>query len=130
MTPPEEIEPVQQRLVQGVKAPVTVPVAAPPADPGMIEQARQSYLAKLLAHIESHKHYPRSARRRGIEGEVEVSFQLQNGGVIDKLQVVGKRRILKKATREAVEAALPMPEPPSELDIPLMINFSMVFSLK
>ena len=50
----------------------TLPISQPVIDPYRSEQARQSYLAELLSHIESHKHYPRSARRRRIEGVVQV----------------------------------------------------------
>lgn len=108
----------------------TLPVLQPVVDSRLSEQARQSYLAELLTHIESHKHYPRSARRRRIEGVVEVSFRLLPEGQIDGLKVAGKRRVLQQASRSAVVASLPVPSPPKELALPLLINFSMAFILK
>jgi protein TonB len=107
-----------------------LPMLQPVADPRQSEQARQSYLTELMSHIESHKHYPRSARRRRIEGVVNVSFRLLPEGRIDGLKVAGKRRVLQQASRSAVVASLPVPVPPKELDLPLSINFSMAFILK
>lgn len=107
-----------------------LPVFQPVVDPRLSEQARQTYLVELLSHIESHKHYPRSARRRHIEGVVNVSFRLLSEGQIDGLKVAGKRRVLQQASRSAVVASLPVPRPPKELDLPLSINFSMAFVLK
>ncbi|MFW2440457.1 MAG: TonB family protein [Arenicellales bacterium] len=107
-----------------------LPVLQPVVDPRLSAQARQSYLTELLSHIESHKHYPRSARRRHIEGVVQVSFRLLPEGQIDGLKVTGKRRVLQQASRNAVVASLPVPSPPEELDLPLAINFSMAFVLK
>ncbi len=108
----------------------TPPVLQPVVDTRLSEQARQSYLAELLSHIESHKHYPRSARRRHIEGVVQVSFRLLPEGQIEGLKVAGKRRVLQQASRSSVIASLPVPRPPKELDLPLSINFSMAFVLK
>ena len=45
---------------------------------------RIDYFSQLQAYIESRKYYPRTARKQGIEGRVEVSFTLmKNGEAID-----------------------------------------------
>ena len=132
VTPAREVRQTQTRTppISRAEAEKTLPVLQPVVDPRLSEQARQSYLAELLSHIESHKHYPRSARRRHIEGVVQVSFRLLPEGQIDGLKVAGKRRVLQQASRNAVVASLPVPSPPKELDLPLSINFSMAFVLK
>ncbi|MCN4144990.1 MAG: energy transducer TonB [Thiohalomonas sp.] len=48
------------------------------------------------------------ARKRKIEGEIQVSFTLLPNGDIKNLMINGKRSILKKATKNAIDYALPM----------------------
>jgi protein TonB len=98
-------------------------------DPALIEQARQEYLRRLMAHIESHKSYPRAARRRRLEGDVRVTFSLQGGGRVAALQAEGGHRLLTGAASEAVERAVPLPPPPESLSLPWEVAFTMRFSL-
>ncbi|MDX2507750.1 MAG: energy transducer TonB [Gammaproteobacteria bacterium] len=100
------------------------------ADPSLAQQARIKYHALLMRHIEVHKQYPRIARKRKIEGNILVSFTLMANGSIKNLHINGKKSILKKATRQAVEDALPMPEPPGNLSLPMKIEFTMNYFLK
>ena len=90
---------------------------------------QESYLQQLLAHIDSHKFYPRSARRRGLEGEIEVSFTLLENGNIRDLQVRGGSRILRKAAERAVLSAQPMPAPPDTMKRRDSVSFGMLFRL-
>ena len=92
--------------------------------------ARESYLARLLAHIDSHKFYPRTARRRGQEGDVRVAFYLLQDGGIRALEVSGGNRQLREAAERAVHASLPLPQPPGSIDLHEQVSFSMQFRLK
>lgn len=100
------------------------------ADKRLIEQTRKNYQSLLLRHIEAHKHYPRVARKRKIEGKIIVSFTLLSNGSIKDLMVIGKKSILTKATNNAISNSLPMPMPPKDLDFPLKIKFVMNYFLK
>lgn len=93
-------------------------------------QARREYLAVLMAHIERYKFYPRAARRRGLEGEVVVSFTLQADGRISGLQTNGGHRLLNRAAREALEAAQPLPEPPATMVLPSELTFAIRYQLR
>ena len=108
---------------------VSEAVSGTVADPALVEKAKQEYLRRLMAHIEKHKHYPRAARRRYIEGDVTVTFTLQAGGKVTDLSVEGAQAVLSGAAKRAVEEALPLPEPPSALDLPWPVAFTMRFSL-
>lgn len=99
------------------------------ADPGVIEQARHEYLRRLMAHIEAHKHYPRAARRRGIEGAVQVSFTLHAGGAITGLAITEGHNSLRQAVEQAMAAAQPLPPPPPGVALPMSISFSVRFAL-
>ncbi len=133
--PREKQKPVAQATnSQNIKPVKTQTVSASPviakADPRLIQQTRTSYLSLLMRHIEAHKHYPRVARKRKIEGNILVSFTLLPGGKIKNLQVIGKRSILEKASKEAVNYALPLPLPPKELSLPMEIKFKMNYFLR
>lgn len=94
-----------------------------------LQQKRALYLHKLLSHIESFKFYPQAARRRGIEGNVKVSFILRDDGGYDQLVLNGERSVLVNATRMALNAALPLPTPDRDLELTRQIEFSMAYTL-
>lgn len=117
---PSEPEPVLD------SAPAPVEVAG---DPRQQEQARGHYLGQLLAHIEEHKFYPRAARRRGLQGVIQVSFVLHDNGQISDVLVEDGQEVLRKAAEEAVRAALPLPLPPPGVVCPMRVSFGMEFKL-
>ena len=95
----------------------------------LLHHKRQQYLHKLLSHIESFKFYPRAARRRSIEGGVKISFILHDDGSYDQLKLDGGRTILVQATRQALESAVPLPEPPKDIALSSQVEFTMVYSI-
>jgi len=142
--PPRKIEerakPVKQEVVRNEPQPEPpqqeqlastpeVAAEAPMLDEGLIEHERQRYLAEIMAHIERHKRYPKTARRRGIIGELNVFFLLMPDGSVNGLVVRDGPEVLIGAVRESVHAAMPMPAPPASIDCPLKCRFRMKFSL-
>lgn len=93
------------------------------------EEEKQLYLSTLLAHIEAHKYYPRSARKKGIQGHVKVSFSLSPSGNISAINVKGGSAILQRAAFKAVNASLPLPKPPESIEEVLPIEYRMAFLL-
>jgi protein TonB len=93
------------------------------------EELRQ-YLAALQAAIARHKEYPAMARRRGIEGQVEVSFMLLADGNALDIQVSGGPRPLRRAAHKAVHRSLRFPPPPPGTPTPLPVQYAMNFSLR
>lgn len=110
------------------------PAAAPPAesagDPRLTERAQRDYLGALLAHIEEYKFYPQAARRRGVQGVIQVSFLLHRDGRISSLRVANGPDLLRKAATDAVDAALPLPRPPPAVNCPLTVSYGMEFRLR
>lgn len=96
----------------------------------LAESIKVNYFSLLQAHIESRKYYPRSARKQGIEGQVEVSFKLLKNGEVDEIQCNGAHRVLNNAASRAIKKSLPLPLPPSNVDLPKTIHFSMYYDLK
>jgi len=62
-------------------------------------------------HLEVFKYYPASARRRGIEGHVEVGFTLTRDGAADQVSVLhgSGYAVLDHAALETVYRAQPFP---------------------
>ena len=126
--------PLPSKIPKPEDAPPPEPVATTAAvesagDPLELEKARQQYLGILLSHIEEHKFYPRAARRRGLQGIIQVSFLLHQDGRISDLVVADGHAVLQTAAKEAVEAALPLPTPPAEVHCPLNVSYGMEFKL-
>jgi len=75
-----------------------------------VEDSNQT-LMMVRKHLESYKYYPSSARRRGIEGHVDVSFRLMSHGTADQVNVLhgSGYAVLDHAALEAVYRAQPFP---------------------
>ena len=123
---PPEPEPVKQQLVKAQpKGQQTNQVNAL-----LLKQQQQLYMHDLLTHIEGYKFYPRAARRRGVEGEVIMSFTLLANGRIQDLQASGEHSVLIGAAKQAMEEAVPLPLPPSSMTLPRNIKISIIYSLR
>lgn len=72
------------------------------------EEERNHAVRQRLEHF---KHYPASARRRGIEGAVDVSFRLNAQGIAEDMQLVSGSgySILDDAALTTVRRAEPFP---------------------
>lgn len=92
-------------------------------------KARQEYLALLMKHIERQKFYPKSARRRGLEGKIGISFLIAEGTIIAALECSGGANVLRDAACEAVRSAEPLPVPPPSISLPVPIVFQMEYKL-
>jgi protein TonB len=113
----EEAEPAptaaEQRLAAGsVSTPSGVPLVA--------------YRSRIIELINAKKSYPRVARRRGIEGAVEVSFTVTADGQVAELICEGSRDIFEQSACETILAATPFPAPQGE---PLQLSFMMDYVL-
>lgn len=96
---------------------------------GLMQHKRQQYLHALMRHIESYKYYPRAARRRALEGDVKIAFVLRDDGFYEQLELDGRQKVLVNATRQALEAAKPLPAPPAEIELSRQIEMRMVYTL-
>ncbi len=109
---PSSTKPIQ--LAHNTQAPPK-PVAQPATPHYASRAAKQVELdtSRLLIrnHLESFKYYPASARRRGIEGHVEVAFRLTRHGAADEVAVLhgSGYAVLDHAALETVYRAQPFP---------------------
>jgi len=90
---------------------------------------KQRYLSRILTIIEGNKYYPLTARRRGIEGNIHVSFMLLEDGYINGLDASGGPLLLRRAAKKAVTKSLPLPTTPNKIEYPMHVSYAMQFQL-
>ena len=78
---------------------------------------RGLFTGKVRQRIANAKHYPRTARRRGMEGQPVIAFSLNRQGRLMKVNLAQTSgyQLLDQAALEAVQQAAPYPEIPAEL---------------
>lgn len=128
--PPRETK-AEVALPKPVSQPkeVTAPraVEMPPADtaaapmnaaPRMVNTTTmRTYEHVILTHLERHKKYPRSARRRGQEGTAYVRFRIDREGNVQTSQLVRSSgyELLDQEVLDTVTRANPLPAVPPEI---------------
>ena len=94
-------------------------------------QARQDrFLAHLAERINHNKSYPKSARRRGIEGSVKVGFQLSSDGCVSNITLISGREVFRKSAFEAIAKSFPMEVDTAIFDFPKEFKVALVYVLK
>lgn len=94
-------------------------------------QARQDmFLSTLTQRINSNKSYPKSARRRGIEGAVDIRFEVCSDGKVENITVVSGKRIFKKSAINAILKSFPIEVDSALFDFPHQFNLTLVYVLK
>jgi len=98
-----------------------VSAALDPVSGGGGSPAPGDPLTEIRRLIETHKSYPRLARRKGWEGEVIVELSLDGSGALQDVQVVRRsgHRVLDRATLAAVRSAGPFPPLPGRVQVPV-----------
>jgi len=133
---PVDIEPMPEQTpppaaaMASAKEIIKTEALQPLVSRGMEEDEKQRYKSQLMAHIEAHKYYPSAARKRAIEGDVLVSFVLSPEGEVKDIAVKGGPRMLRKAAKKAVQAALPFPTPDKKLDEAMPMTYKMAFAIQ
>jgi protein TonB len=107
--------------------------SAPPPPPTASREnvdLRNEYLSRVLAKIEKNKFYPTIARRRNLQGMIRVRFRLGCDGKVEALEIEGKHSLLRKAASKAIQASLPLPKIPQEIECPMLIDYAMAYQLE
>jgi protein TonB len=110
-------------------------VETPARDPRLSAPERENLLAAYLhtirERVASHRRYPHSARRLGLEGTIRVQFHVDQCGDVSGMSLVipSQHQLLRDASIEAIRASVPFPTPPKELGNGLDVEVSIVFRL-
>lgn len=115
-------------LAQAIIAPAPPPVKVSPKPD--LTAAKRSFFASLRTTIQNHLRYPSAARRRGMEGEIDVRFTLANDGTINTISVQRGEAIFHNAVKTAVSSASGIDVPKNLVDsLPMEIELTLEFKL-
>jgi len=84
-------------------------------------------LKKIVRLLRDNLYYPRSARKRGITGEVMVKFKLLTNGTIEYVKVTSSRsKILTRAATKTInDLSGDFPKPKEALTLHVPINYAL-----
>jgi len=90
------------------------------------------YLARFRQRIQESVVYPLAARRRGLDGRVEIELVLEPSGRIRDIAVVSSssHALLDDAAVEAVRSLQPQPLPEHPKRQTLRVRLPVVFQLR
>jgi len=87
------------------------------------EVYKEHHLEKIIELLSENLYYPRSARKRGIEGVVEISFVLDTDANTKEIQIISSQSdILSRAAIKTIHnlsGAFPKPKEDLRLHIPI-----------
>ncbi|MGB1271225.1 MAG: TonB family protein [Endozoicomonas sp.] len=99
-----------------------IPVSANQAN------AMTAWISDLKQRINQHKHYPRQALRRGLEGDVKIQAVIQADGELVTAEILSGDRRFKSSSLKALSQALPFPPPLGTL-APVKVSFSIHYAI-
>ncbi len=104
-----------------------------PASVGDGGQAREAYLAKVMAWLQDHKRYPKSAERRRQQGVAQVAFTLLPDGQVSGIRLVAGSGydLLDQEALALLTRAAPLPAfPPGLAPQPMALTLPVAFTLR
>lgn len=130
--PTSQTQPVPAATVREQQA-IAVPPAPPPAPAVAEPELRQTYLALVSDMLQRHQHYPLSARRRGLSGQVILQFTIHADGRITDPQITDStgHAVFRMASLRVLKRVGKMPPFPSELrQRQLTVKIPMLYELE
>lgn len=91
---------------------------------------KREFLERLVKEIHKHKTYPNMARRRCIEGVVDIKFTILSDGRVDAIEIISGKSIFKKATLQAIEKCFPIKVDSTLFDFPEVFKIKIEYILK
>lgn len=95
---------------------------------GVLTDAQNAALAKIVAVIDEHKRYPRRARQTGAEGNVVLAVTIDGNGIVTGV-VLKKTHASVLLNRAALKAAEPLIGVKLPLSAPLTVEVPVRFTI-
>ena len=91
------------------------------------QQYMDEHIKEIVRLLSENLYYPRSARKRGVVGEVIVKFCLSTDATVSAIEVVSSNsEILSRAAKKTIEdLSGEFPKPPQELVLHVPINYEL-----
>ena len=87
---------------------------------------KSRFLTKVKRAINSHKIYPKMAKRRGLQGSVKVSFTITTSGGVTNIILKGSK-LFTKATKRAIDSSFPIDT--RGVALPITLNLTVNYRL-
>ena len=123
----EEVEEVQEQEVVQTE---TISNVQQQINQDIREAKQREFIEHLVKRINSNKSYPNMARRRCIEGVVDVKFKILADGTVEDIEIISGKSIFKKATIQAIERSFPIEVDSSLFDFPEVFKVKIAYILK
>jgi len=91
---------------------------------------QNKFISDLIKKINDNKSYPRMARRRGIEGLVDVKFKILSDGNVEGIKIVSGRSIFKRSAMEAISKSFPVIIEEALFEFPKEFSVKISYVLK
>ena len=126
----EPIEEPEVIYVEDIEEEVTEVLPVESQEEKMIAQEQQymdEHIQEIVRLLSENLYYPRSARKRGVIGEVIVKFSLSRDATVSAIEIVSSNSdILSRAARKTIEdLSGEFPKPPEELVLHVPINYKL-----
>ena len=95
-----------------------------------IKAKQNIFFANLKKRINKNKSYPKVARRRGIQGEINVEFTISANGNIADIKILEGRKLFHKSVKKAIEKSFPVEIPQELFSFPLTFSLKVLYKLK
>ena len=91
------------------------------------EQYIDEHIKEIVRLLSENLYYPRSARKRGVVGEVIVKFCLSEDATVSDIEIISsKSDILSRAARKTIQdLSGEFPKPPEELVLHVPIKYEL-----
>lgn len=90
---------------------------------------KDRFLSKIRQKINQNKRYPRIAKKRGMQGVVEVRFTILSNGSVGNITVKGPR-IFCNSARYAIKSAFPVNVTHAPLLLPAKVRLTLRYLLR
>jgi len=90
---------------------------------------KSQFLSKIRAKINRAKSYPRIARKRGMQGIVNIKFTILKNGRVGRISLTGPK-VFHNSAKRAVKKAFPISVKNAPLSLPTTVNLSLRYQLK
>jgi protein TonB len=90
---------------------------------------KNQFLSNIRAKINKHKSYPRIAKKRGMQGSVNVKFTILSSGKVGNISVDGPK-VFHSSARNAVQSAFPVDAKNAPISLPTSINIILRYQIR
>jgi len=91
--------------------------------------AKNRFLAKIRATINSHKSYPKIAKKRHMQESVKVRFTILANGKVSNISLQGSK-VFYSSAKKAIMKAFPIKSKHVPVHLPMTLNLTLVYQIR